>query len=74
MAPRDKMARTRQMNDLVLRLAEDEPWHAMRSVHLYDGGAALEEVDRVLRRVRGVSSCIPTHRSSMSPTSASPMS
>lgn len=46
-APPGDLDRTRQMNDLVLDLAQEEPWYAMCSIHPADGDLGLAEIERV---------------------------
>ncbi|CAN5581198.1 hypothetical protein BH11ACT8_BH11ACT8_23220 [soil metagenome] len=47
MAPEGDLDATRRLNDAVLELASDGPWYAVCSVHPRDGGAAMDEIDRV---------------------------
>ncbi|HEX5191121.1 MAG TPA: amidohydrolase family protein [Streptosporangiaceae bacterium] len=49
MAPKDDLPRTRARNDAVLKLAKDSDgfFFPVCSVHPADGGAALDEIDRV---------------------------
>jgi len=51
MAPRSDMARTRKMNDRVLKLGKETKgrFYPVCSVHPADGAAALKEIDRAAR-------------------------